>query len=240
MKSIGETLRENREKSGIDIEEASRALKIRCEYLKALEKDSFDGMRADVYTRGYIREYAKFLGINPEPLISEYTEKMNAGKQQPDLPGLNKEALPASPPAKKSFNYLPVLLIVSVIFFFIASVYVYYRRSLVLKGEGEYIRAPSSMPDGGNNPSLPAASDKGYTLELTARERTWLRIEPGDGEPEEVMMEPGESMEWEARGGFEIKVGNAGGVSAVLNGKDIGLLGKRGQVIKIRLPSEKP
>lgn len=229
---IGDIFKENRKKSGVDLKEAAQTLRIRHEYLKALEEDAFERLPADVYTKGYIREYAKFLGIDPEPILREYEEKKNPAKQ----PASKKEAPPDIPPAKKGFNYLPALLIISVIFFFIANVYVYYRRSLVLKHGGEYSRS-SSMPEAGkNNPSSAVISGKEYILELTAGERTWLRIESDNAEPEEVMMEPGESIEWEAKDGFDIKIGNAGGVRAVLNGKDMGNLGKSGQVIKIRLP----
>jgi cytoskeletal protein RodZ len=65
----GEILKKAREESGADINEVSDALKIRPEYLSAIENDSFDQLPVAVYTIGYIRCYAKYLcGVEAEPV----------------------------------------------------------------------------------------------------------------------------------------------------------------------------
>lgn len=238
---VGELFKENREKQGLDLKDVAVTLRIRYEYLKALEENLFEKLPADVYTKGYIREYARFLGLDPEQLINDYIERINPPRRQTGHDSLNEKGVPETPPAKNSFFiYAPILLIVSVIFLFFANLYVQYQRALIIENQGKYVSEPSVMADAqkGVPPEQNAASV--YKLELTATEKTWLRIESGDAEPDEVLMEPGDSIEWESKEGFNLKLGNAGGVRAALNGKDIGILGERGKVIKIRLPREEP
>lgn len=76
-----------------------------------------------------------------------------------------------------------------------------------------------------------------FTLVLIAHQETWISIRSDDREPRERMLKPGFRGTWTARKGFSVKIGNAGGVRALFNGKDIGPLGKQGEVIILKLPS---
>jgi cytoskeleton protein RodZ len=75
-------------------------------------------------------------------------------------------------------------------------------------------------------------------FELTAhvRSRTWIAIHVDDQPEKEYLFQPGGTFAWEAREGFDILVGNAGGIDFVLNGTEIGTLGAEGEVVRIRLP----
>lgn len=69
---IGGLLKDKRLSKGITLDRISADLKIRVSFLKALEEENFDIFPADVYIMGYIRTYAMYLGIEPEPLIEEF------------------------------------------------------------------------------------------------------------------------------------------------------------------------
>jgi len=71
----GEQFRKAREEAGLSLDEVARDLKIRTGFLSALENESFEGLPPDIYMRGFIREYAKYLGIPPEPLLEEYVKQ---------------------------------------------------------------------------------------------------------------------------------------------------------------------
>jgi hypothetical protein len=70
--SIGQHLRKERELRGIEIDEVSKVTRVRVAYLQHLEDDQLTELPADVYTRGYIRAYARFLGIDAERCIELY------------------------------------------------------------------------------------------------------------------------------------------------------------------------
>jgi cytoskeletal protein RodZ len=69
---IGPALREARQSLGKSLEEASRDTKIKPDYLHALERESFDALREDVYVRGFLRSYSAYLGLDPEKVMTAY------------------------------------------------------------------------------------------------------------------------------------------------------------------------
>jgi hypothetical protein len=69
---IGATLREARNRRKLDLSEVEAAIKIRPRYLSALENEDWDVLPGGAYTRGFIRTYAAFLGLDGERLADEY------------------------------------------------------------------------------------------------------------------------------------------------------------------------
>ncbi len=70
MKNISQILKKTREKNKITLEEASSKTKIRIEYLEALEKGEFEKIPTISASKGFIKIYSKFLGINSEDAIT--------------------------------------------------------------------------------------------------------------------------------------------------------------------------
>jgi cytoskeleton protein RodZ len=69
---IGATLREARNRRKVDLSEVEAAIKIRPRYLRALENEEWDVLPGGAYTRGFIRTYAAYLGLDGERLADEY------------------------------------------------------------------------------------------------------------------------------------------------------------------------
>jgi transcriptional regulator with XRE-family HTH domain len=69
---IGATLREARNRRKLDLSEVEAAIKIRPRYLSALENEDWDVLPGGAYTRGFIRTYAAYLGLDGERLAEEY------------------------------------------------------------------------------------------------------------------------------------------------------------------------
>ncbi|MFA5688308.1 MAG: helix-turn-helix domain-containing protein [Kiritimatiellales bacterium] len=75
MASIGETFKAARIAKGVSESEAGAATKILTKMIVSIEADDFSGIAAPMYARGFIRIYAKYLEIDPDPLLAEYNEK---------------------------------------------------------------------------------------------------------------------------------------------------------------------
>lgn len=82
----------------------------------------------------------------------------------------------------------------------------------------------------------PLIEDQPLSLTAHVRERTWIKIYVDDGAPKEYMFDPGNHHEWKAREGFELTIGNAGGVDLEFNGEKIENLGASGQVVHLVFP----
>jgi len=78
MQSIGERLEEARKRRGISIREASEATKIRGDFLLSFENNQFDIGLPEIYARGFVRNYAQFLKIEADKLITDLTSKLIA------------------------------------------------------------------------------------------------------------------------------------------------------------------
>lgn len=68
----GAHLKNIREMKGITIDEIAQKTRIRASYLKALEEENFKEMPAEVFLRGFLKAYAKYLGLDPEVVSRNY------------------------------------------------------------------------------------------------------------------------------------------------------------------------
>ncbi len=91
---LGETLKNTRLSKGLTLEKAASDLRIKISSLKALEEEDFEKFPAEVYTMGYIRSYALYLGLDPEPLIKEFKNRTNT--LNPDAKDSEGETLSVS------------------------------------------------------------------------------------------------------------------------------------------------
>jgi cytoskeletal protein RodZ len=73
--TVGESLRCKREELGISIEDVSRKLKIKISYLKDLEEGNLHKLPPDVYVKGFVRNYAKMIGLDSEAMASLYSRE---------------------------------------------------------------------------------------------------------------------------------------------------------------------
>ncbi len=69
---IGQRLAEAREGRRITLEQAEKETRIRLKYLMAMEAGDFDSLPNEVVARGFLRSYAQFLGLDPQPLLQAY------------------------------------------------------------------------------------------------------------------------------------------------------------------------
>jgi cytoskeleton protein RodZ len=76
---IGWTLREARKRRKVDLSEVEATTKIRLRHLQAIENEEWDALPGDPYTRGFIRTYGAFLGLDGERLADEYRRSAAPG-----------------------------------------------------------------------------------------------------------------------------------------------------------------
>ncbi len=72
LASFGDDLRREREIRAISLKEIADATKISKRFLEAIEKNDHKTLPAPVFTRGFVREYARYLGLNAEEMVNRY------------------------------------------------------------------------------------------------------------------------------------------------------------------------
>jgi cytoskeletal protein RodZ len=81
--SLPERLYAARERKGVDLYRAERDTKIRARYLGALERGDYKELPGAVYTKGFLRNYALYLGLDPDEVLLQWRRERGDGKEQP-------------------------------------------------------------------------------------------------------------------------------------------------------------
>ena len=82
LQSIGSLLRERREAMGVSLAEVEVATRIRQKYLSALEADDWNLLPGEVVGRGFLRNYADYLGLEPQEVMDRRRATTDVGLTQ--------------------------------------------------------------------------------------------------------------------------------------------------------------
>jgi Helix-turn-helix domain/RodZ C-terminal domain len=83
---IGNSLREARYRQQLELSEIEQATKVRARYLQALEEEDFDALPAQAYVKGFLRNYADYLGLDGQLYVDEYNSRYGVGEDEPSQP----------------------------------------------------------------------------------------------------------------------------------------------------------
>ena len=106
MGDFGNKFRKARESKELSFDDVSNVIKISPRMLRAIEEENFDQLPGGVFNKGFIRSYAKHLGLDPEEAVTEYLDKMRQAQLeaqqawQPPTPEPEKRRAPKPAPAK--------------------------------------------------------------------------------------------------------------------------------------------
>jgi cytoskeletal protein RodZ len=87
---LGAVLRTAREAKFIDLARVERDTKIRIRYLAALERGDYRDLPEPIYTRGFLRNYGLYLGLDPEYLVDLYRLESGTGVERPSMPAARR------------------------------------------------------------------------------------------------------------------------------------------------------
>lgn len=235
MSEVGQMLRCRRKERGITLKDIEGALSIRVKYLEALENGDYSIIPGEVYVKGFLRNYAGFLGLNAEEMIKLYKEE----SQPPVVPAEGEkekqESASELKPRKGSGRSFGLGTVASLLVAAIGAFFLY--TSLTNKvppetaevppaGKTPAPAAPSAPP--AQNTVIPAA--QGITLAVKATADCWVMVVTDGTENFEGLLHSGDTKTWQAKNKVEITVGNAGGIQIIYNEQPQAPLGVDGEV----------
>jgi cytoskeleton protein RodZ len=86
MFDIGASLREARTRRGLSLDDVTDGLRIRERYVTALEEERWDLLPGEAYSKGFLRMYAEFLGLDGSLYVDEYNERVAAHLEEALVP----------------------------------------------------------------------------------------------------------------------------------------------------------
>ncbi len=224
MGTVGKYLQDARVARGIDLREAAQQTRISPRYLKALEAEDFSKLPGEVFVKGFLKSYGKFLQLPESEIMERYAQiqqkNTSAVPPTPAVPVDTTAAVEEVQHAPSKFPLEPILwaagiVVILVLFLFSAfprrqHVKEAHEGSLTSAGSGE----PSSFP-------VPTSTPEKLYLKVVALEDTWLLIRTDTSPEKKAMLNKGESLIWSADERFLLSYGSAGALKLVLNGKEL-------------------
>jgi len=145
--AFGQQLMLAREKAGMSIEEAARALNLNEETVEAIEDSALDMLPPVTFVQGYVRSYARLLGLSEEKILSEFEEEVPHE--------LESELVPRPPSPDGANSQSPVIKMISVLIIVLAAVVLFYAVYSYYIERTERIEQASQAGDDGAMTQLP-------------------------------------------------------------------------------------
>jgi cytoskeleton protein RodZ len=113
MLEIGSSLREARQRRGLEVSEAAEATMIRARYLEALESERFELLPEGPYLRSFLREYAEYLGLDGDILVTEWMLRFAPARLEPPEPPRRRSVARALSDPRRRHGMLVFLALVA-------------------------------------------------------------------------------------------------------------------------------
>jgi cytoskeletal protein RodZ len=179
MFAIGDSLREARTRRGLSPADVQKDLRIRERYLTALEEEHWEQLPGEAYVKGFLRQYAEFLGLDGNLYIEEYLSRF---LHRDEEPGFVPDSLA---PRSRHAGLLRLSGVLAVVVATVAGL-----AAWQLGGAGKPAKTPIAPNDAAAAPLTPAAkapaakpvaAPKPTVAVVSAtRGRSWVSVRLGD------------------------------------------------------------
>jgi cytoskeletal protein RodZ len=230
---IGLKLRAAREAQGMTLGDIATRTRIHLTILQKIEAGEMEGLPAFAFVRGFIRNIMQTLELEDPQLLEELqalADQLNGRtRREEQAAHLERQQTSAMPWLRIGVAAVAVVLILWI-------AYLVFRTSDITEpttlaeqtapaqetAQPPPAAAATATP---NTPRAepPAVTDVRQLLRLTVRglDSTWIRLSVDRAQPVDVLVEPAETLEWEANEEFRLTIGKSDGVAVYLNGEDI-------------------
>ena len=243
MTSFGASLRRERELRGVSLQEIAASTKIGVSMLQAIEDDRLDKLPQGLFVRGFVREYARFLALDEQKILTELSFHATPAPVVDHTVGEGGRRVSSRLAARLVNGGLT------------ASVFGIVAAMILNPGFSPPPAPPSVVPpvDGFSSPAGTASGSatliasgtsvlpktagapssvlpQPLQLTLTATEDCWIGLDVGGDRVENRVLKKGESFSITARQNASLAVGNAGGLLVAIDRGPQRPLGNRGEV----------
>jgi cytoskeleton protein RodZ len=215
---VGDALREARHERGESLEQASRATRVRESYLRALEEDeqSFEPFPGRVYARFFLREYAEYLGLDPEPLLRRFDhDALPALVTMPPTPLFRRAPRPT--------RWAVAALIVLVAMLGVAAALTRNGSEATdLPARPAHLTSPAPAKTGmGRSTPPPRVTRIDAVITILGSDPSWVRVTVDGITTFEQTLSGPQTRRFHADRTLSLTLGSAGAVRLTVNGKAV-------------------
>ena len=235
--SLGSMITQARKSAGLSIDDLSAATNIRGPLLKEMESDNFSQCGGETYARGHIRNIAIKLGVDPQIFISAFEEEqMHIDRSMQDLFVENSVMKQPEEARKVSWKVLASISIASLGIAGLVQIIVSNTSSPTVPTPITSVSAsPTASAQATPSDEPTVSTGTGVEVVITAsRAKSWLFVSDASGRTLfSGQISAGATKTFSSDASLNMKIGNAGGVDLVVNGKKIDSIGADGEVVSV-------
>lgn len=237
--SFGRYLQAIRLEKKISLEKISAQTRIGLANLLLIEQEDIEGLPAEVFVKGFLRSFAGAIGADGDVAVGRYEARLNVVQKI----AVSEDLIGKSAPRMWLKLLISLILLGGIV---VSSIFgIAFFRDQPDGGQQHGQKVPddiSQAADSQKNQVVDSGvkTDSSVTekllLKITVLEDTWLKVIIDEKDSSEHTLTSGDKLELEAASGFNLLIGNSGGVRITLNDKPVTLSGKSGEVVTIHLP----
>jgi cytoskeleton protein RodZ len=249
LATFGEELKREREIRGISLKEIADDTKISKRFLEAIERNDHKTLPAPVFTRGFVRQYARYLGLNAEEMVNRYNYAAAGDDRIEKSAHLERLVQPIvpEPPVRKGIPplyaridrnvYITIAIVIALALVGWWAYRLKQQRAATDQAETRPVVVASSSAAAPTPPPAQVTTNPD-TLRLTldVNDDSWITLEADGKVVISHEVKAGERHTYEAKDRFRFAtIGNAGGVVVTLNDIRVPALGRERQVVHDRI-----
>lgn len=232
METVGQILRAERERQALTIKDVEHATSIRALYITSIEEDNYKVIPGEVYLKGFIRNYANYLGLDCAKLVNMYRESqviVVAPVEDSPTPTVSENSGDKSPIGFLSSK----LVAIGIVLIAAIGIGFWAYNEPTLPPENKAPQVAEQPEPQAQVPAVPAKppNTKPVYVQAKVSEECWTQVTADGKQIYEGIPKINESFTWEAQNTLVIKAGNASAIDIVFNGQPQAKLGARGEVV---------
>ena len=240
---LGEELKRRREEMGLTLTQISETTRIGTRFLKAIEDNDFGILPEGIYTRSFIRAYAKHVKMNDEEALKLYSEETGQREKlaDPDPTEIERENAKFVY-QEPSSGFWPAAAVAGVLaLVLIGGSFAFWRYA---NREPSAPAETASAPKPAATPQVPAtpvaeqpvaqtpAPSQGLQVTLEASDDCWISYAADAAKPTQLMLKGGMQQQIQASESINLSIGNTQAVQMRINGRDAHFPADTGVVLK--------
>ena len=237
--SFGRYLQAIRLEKKISLEKVSAQTRIGLANLLLIEQEDIEGLPAEVFVKGFLRSFADAIGADGDVAVRRYESRLNIVKKI----AVSEDAIGKSASNMWWKLLLSLILFAGIVVLSIFGTAFFHNQPDTSQLNQQKSPAGLSQTADPQTHQATEASVKTagsvaekFLLKVTVLEDTWLKVIIDEKDSSEHTLTSGDKLELEATSGFNLLIGNSGGLKITLNGKPVSLPGGSGEVVTINLP----
>ena len=245
MGTLGSYFRNAREARGLDLRDAAQQTRISINYLKAIEDEDFSKLPGEVFVKGFLKNYARFLELPEDEVVKLYGErnkpqqgtattaasaalKTDGQKQGPaETRAVQAELKQPDGVSLEPFLWGGIILIGMVLFILVAL-----PANRPVHEPDRQVSTQLTATDNLHRGTTSSAKIEKLYLEIIALEDVWVLVRTDASPQKKAVLKKGENVTWSADDRFLLSYASVGSLKILLNGNELTVNGPKSSVVR--------